>query len=114
MSYHRDDTRFGFPPERDPFERFPSEIPWDMPISEMGWWLDVQTTQPFWAARLPLRLMAARYGWKLTLRDILPRLSREGRPPDRVLLIAKGGMEYQRAKEGRDYLVLLGEAPVEE
>lgn len=107
----RDTSRFGFPPERDPFEPFPGEVPWGTPISELQWWLEVTIFEPFWSARLPLPLLAARHGWQLTLRDILPRLHRDGRPPDQVILIAGGGVEFRSHDRTVEYHLLLGPPP---
>lgn len=43
MSYWKDATPHGFPPERDAFEPFPKEIPWDMPIHELPHlWLHIE------------------------------------------------------------------------
>lgn len=96
MRSRDDKTRYGLPPEGDPFEPFPTEVPWDRPISEMPrWWLHV-TALGGSSARIPLRLLAGQYGWDKTLREIVPKLSRAGVPPVRVLLISEGGLEISR------------------
>lgn len=105
-------TRYGFPPERDPFEPFPAEVPWATPICELQWWLDVRIFEPYWSARLPLRLLAAEHGWQLTLRQVLPRLRHDGRAPDQIILVKHGGLEFRRAHkmEGK-YHLLVGPPP---
>lgn len=64
------------PPEREAYEPFPEQIPWDTPISELSnWWL-LLTCQCMGSGHsaYPLRLMAARVGWDMTLRMVVPRL----------------------------------------
>lgn len=102
-------TRYGFPPDRPAFEPFPTEIPWDTPIHEIsGWWLNIEADDGS-SIRTPLRLMAAEHGWKLTLRQILPRLSREGIPPRQVMLLKHGGVELSHPDRAvGKVLVLLG------
>lgn len=56
-------NRYPKPPERSPFEPFPAAVPWDTPLSELQWWLEIRcvcgkTTQ------YPIPLLAARIGWK--------------------------------------------------
>lgn len=106
-----DTTRYGFPPQRDPYEPFPREIPWDTPISDIsGFWLHIEGAKS--TTEYPLRLMAAQRGWNVTLREIVPRLKDEHGPPLRVLLTDNGTVDFRRSRkpEGR-FLVLLGTAP---
>jgi hypothetical protein len=64
---------------------FPTEIPWDRPISEMsGWWLEYRTGNNVGA--YPLRLLAAQRGWNVTLRQIVPRIIAK-RNPDELYLV---------------------------
>ncbi len=65
-------TPFPFPPRRGALERFPEFAPWDVPIFQMSdWWLAIECCG---LSHFPLRLMAARFGWRLTLRQVVPRL----------------------------------------
>lgn len=114
MPRDRDDnTKFGMPPLGDPFQPFPAEIPWDMPISEMtNWWLEINSGQK--TVRYPLRKMAGERGWQRTLREILPQLRDKdtGSAPDSVYLIASGGFEFRRSRDTEGhYHVLLGPPP---
>lgn len=102
----RDDTRYGLPPAGDPFEPFPSEIPWDVPLSRMHWWLEIE--QGSWSMRIGLRMLAAKHGWQLTLRDVLPRLKRAGKPPDRVVLLKDGAAQFRSDAPVPEHFVLLG------
>lgn len=113
MPFHgRDTSRFGFPPERDPFEPFPREVPWDAPISELQWSLEINIFEPYRCTRIGLRYLAAHQGWQLTLRELLPRLKHEGRLPDQVILIKHGGLEFRRAHQTEGtYHVLVGPPP---
>lgn len=106
-----DDTRYGLPPQRDPFEPFPTEIPWDTPISELGWWLKI--TAEGVTTVYPLRLMAARHGWKLTLRQAVAKLkSKTGADPESVILMKDGGMEFRKSRRlAGQYHVLVGPEP---
>lgn len=92
------DTPHGFPPERDPWEPFPAEIPWQVPISDMGWWLEIVCVQ-HGTVHMPLRLLAARLGWNRTLAEIVPKLKCQqcGRRPARVLLVSDSSGEHGRA-----------------
>lgn len=109
MRERGDKTRYGLPPQRDPFEPFPTEIPWDAPLSEIsGWWLDIHAGDGS-SVRYPLRLMAGEIGWTVTLRQAVDRLRRDGKPPARVLLIAHGGLETKRPNAAGKWLVLVGE-----
>lgn len=65
---------FPFPPQGGALTRFPESPPWDIPIFQMSdWWLTVRCPK-CGEAHLPLRLLAARRGWRLTLRAVVPRL----------------------------------------
>jgi len=106
----RDDppTRYPLPPE-DISGVLPPTIPWDTPIAELSsCWLAISCDCGT-SSLLPLRLMAAQRGWKLTLRSIVPRLRCKqcgGRPGRVVLTVTPagdGGMH--RGGEG---LVLVG------
>ena len=78
------------PPIPDPMPPFPTEPPLSAGLAELaGLWLDVRcrcgrTSFP------PLRLLAARHGWRTPLGDVLPRLrcSRCRTAPATVDLIA--------------------------
>ena len=110
MSYWRDDTRYGWPPDRDPFEPFPTVIPWDVPISELSnLWLYISGGGR--TVEMPLKLMAAQRGWNLTLRQIIPRLKQDGTdlPPECVMLVGQG---FEAKMSSRHpYHVLMGEPP---
>jgi hypothetical protein len=102
------------PPERDPFEPFPAEIPWDTPISDISsWWLQIDSSTGS-TTLYPLRLMAARKGWNLTLRTILPLLrdKKTNGPPTRVVLLARGDVVFRKGQAEGKYHLLVGE-PVE-
>lgn len=101
----RDQTRYGYPPERPPFEAFPAEIPLDTPISELGWWLGLKCTTCDARGYYPLRLMAANIGWDRTLRQIVPNLKCKscGSRPAEVWLHQDAGGDHGRfgAKDSR-------------
>jgi hypothetical protein len=68
------ETPFPFPPLEGAETRFPEQPPWDVPINRMSnWWLRL-TCECGDSHHRPLRLMSAELGWRLTLRQILPRL----------------------------------------
>jgi hypothetical protein len=53
---------------------FPTEIPWDRPISELsGWWIE-HRCQHNHVGAYPLKLLAAQMGWEATLKQIAPRI----------------------------------------
>lgn len=108
MSRGDQQTRYGFPPERDPYEAFPATIPWDTPISEMGWHLVRVCCNT--RSVYPLRLMAAQQGWHLTLRDIVPRIrcSTCGQQPAALRLHKNGTGEHGMMGAHDPWLDLLG------
>ena len=60
MSYHRDDTRYGYPPDKD--QHFPDEVPMDVAISELpAFSLEIVCCKG--TVVYPLRLLVARHGW---------------------------------------------------
>jgi hypothetical protein len=64
---------------------FPTEIPWDRPISEMsGWWLEYRGDGRVGA--YPLRLLAAQMGWNVTLRQLVPRIIAKRKPTELYLV----------------------------
>lgn len=67
------DNRFPLPPTEGGLDRFPERVPWTTPIFEMSnWWLTVDCSCG--EKQVPLRLLAARIGWRITLREIVPFL----------------------------------------
>lgn len=93
--------RFPFPPARDPFEAFPTSVPWDTPIAEISSrWLELRCAACDKATMYPLRLMAAERGWELTLRTIVPRLRCQGcgAKPTTLQLVEDGGGEHGRGR----------------
>lgn len=70
----RPTERYPFPPQGDPFAPFPQEIPWGAPISDLSnWWLERSCVSCRTSGAYPLRLMAARHGWNITLRQIVEK-----------------------------------------
>ena len=68
-----DDTPFPLPPTEGGLETFPERVPWGTPIFEMSnWWLTVNCRCG--EKQVPLRLLAAKIGWRITLREIVPFL----------------------------------------
>ncbi len=54
-------------------EQFPDQVPWSVPIFQMSnWWLTIDCRCG--EKKVPLRLLAARIGWRITLREIVPFL----------------------------------------
>lgn len=79
-----------FPPLPDVPRQFPTEPPMDVPLDELSeWWLRI-TCGCRGRRDYPLRLMAAKRGWKTTLGRVLPRLRCEkcGERPSSVVLIS--------------------------
>jgi hypothetical protein len=99
---YRDDTRYGFPPEAPAVVPWPSEPPWDTPISELNaLWLRIECDCGR-SSGYPLRLMAARLGWKRTLRTIVPKLICEcGGRPSSVVLADRADGDGHTTVEGR-------------
>lgn len=69
-------TKYPCPPERDIWEPFPATVPWDTPIVELtNWWISMRCSHcAYHHTDMPIRLLAARRGWNLTLRQIVPRI----------------------------------------
>jgi hypothetical protein len=68
-----EDNPFPIPPAEGGLAAFPERVPWATPIFEMSnWWLTVNCTCG--EKQVPLRLLAARIGWRITLREIVPFL----------------------------------------
>lgn len=103
-------TRYPLPPERDPFEPFPDTIPWNTPISELQWWLEIGCSCGE-TVKYPLRLMAAEQGWKLTLSAIVPRLrcSRCNSRPETVRLDEDGTGQAIRSRTTKPLSLVLWE-----
>lgn len=67
------ETPFPLPPAEGALDRFPDKAPWTTPIFEMSnWWLVVECKCG--QKQVPLRLMSAQIGWRITLREIVPFL----------------------------------------
>lgn len=93
-------TRYGFPPERDPYEVFPDMPPWDTPLVDLSnWWLEIRCVCGRFSV-YPLRLLAANVGWRKTLRQVVPLLKcdevRCRRRPETVRLVSDSGGERGR------------------
>lgn len=72
MSYRPDPTPYPLP-ELPDSPHLPAEVPWDTGIAELsGLWLCLECCRG--TTFYPLRLMAAKQGWNITLREIVPRL----------------------------------------
>lgn len=65
-------SKYGFPPLNG--RALPESIPWDTPISELSELWVLKDCADCGEGKVPLRLIAAQRGWKLTLRTIVPRL----------------------------------------
>lgn len=66
-------TPFPFPPLEGGEVRFPESPPLGVEIFRMSnWWLRI--TCPCGDRSTPLRLLAAERGWRVTLRDLVPKL----------------------------------------
>ncbi len=64
---------FPLPPAEGGIEQFPEHVPWGVPIFQMSnWWLTVNCICG--EKQVPLRLLAARIGWRITLREVVPFL----------------------------------------
>lgn len=67
-------TPYPLPPLAEVGARLPDEVPWDTPIADLAaFWIEARCACGE-NAYLPLRLLAARVGWKRTLRTVMPRL----------------------------------------
>lgn len=80
-------TPFPFPPLEGAEARFPETPPLDVEIFRMSsWWLRI--TCGCGDTHTPLRLLAAQRGWRITLRQLVPKLrcTRCGARPGSVLL----------------------------
>lgn len=103
-------TKYPMPPDRP--APFPDRAPWDTPISELPFWLEIKC-QCGRSTAYPLRLLAARVGWKKTLRSIVPRLKCEAEEcqqrPERVRLSADGTGESVKSYSGPPKLLVLVE-----
>lgn len=75
MGERVEETPFPVPPRDGALARFPEAIPWTTPIYQMSnWWLEITCSCSGNPMMMPLRLLAARVGWRRTLRDIVPHL----------------------------------------
>jgi hypothetical protein len=80
-------TPFPFPPVDGAEVRFPDQPPLDVEIFRMSnWWL--QITCDCGIRHTPLRLLAAERGWRVTLRQLVPKLRCKtcGQRPTSVML----------------------------
>jgi hypothetical protein len=69
----RVETPFPIPPIDGALEQFPERVPWNTPIFQMSnWWLSVNCRCG--VKHVPLRLLSARIGWRITLREVVPFL----------------------------------------
>jgi hypothetical protein len=65
-------TPFPFPPVDGAEVRFPDKAPLDVEIFRMSnWWLKI--TCACGDRHTPLRLLAAEQGWRITLRQLVPK-----------------------------------------
>ena len=68
-----EDAMFPLPPAEGGLNHFPEQVPWNVPIFQMSnWWLSVDCRCG--EKQVPLRLLAARIGWRITLREVVPFL----------------------------------------
>jgi hypothetical protein len=73
MSHKVGEVPFPMPPVDGALDVFPDRVPWTTPIFQMSnWWLSV--TCQCGQKHVPLRLLSARIGWRITLREIVPFL----------------------------------------
>jgi hypothetical protein len=94
-----DNTKFGLPPNPEPWKPFPPEPPWDTPLVDLnGFWLKIVCAAHGTTA-YPLRLMAAEQGWDTTLRQIVPKLRCDkcGAVPASITLVSDAAGEAGRA-----------------
>ena len=91
------DTPFPIPPQGEAFVRFPESVPWEAPIWTLPWWLGIKCDCGG-GSTYPLRLMAAKIGWRNTLRQVVPRLKCKacGAPPSSVYLVDSPGGDTGR------------------
>lgn len=96
MSARPAQTPYGYPePTGAPF---PTQPPWDTPIAELaGWWIENACPHE-WIGSYPIRLLAAKYGWNMTLREVLPRVvcSHCGQRPIWLALVSNAAGEDGR------------------
>lgn len=91
------DTPFPMPPIEGAIEQFPDRVPWNTPIFQMSnWWLSVACQCG--EKHVPLRLMAAKIGWRITLREMVPflRCSTCRQRPRNVQLVDNPGGDVGR------------------
>lgn len=96
--------RFPVPPLEGGLEKFPDRVPWTTPIFQMSnWWLSIACKCG--VKHVPLRLLSAEIGWRITLREIVPflRCSTCRERPTNVQLVDHVGGDEGRfgAKERR-------------
>lgn len=103
------DTPFPIPPDGDAFVRFPDKTPWEAAIWTLPWWLQITCSCRLGSVQQPLRLMSAQIGWRVTLRQIVPRLRCKhcGNRPREVWLVdsPRGDEARPGAKEIRHRLL---------
>ncbi|MFD1945089.1 hypothetical protein [Paradevosia shaoguanensis] len=93
---------FPFPDLRDPFAPLPKTMPMTSRLSEMsGFWISATCACGKQSATLPARLMAATYGWDVTLGEFVSRLKCEtcGHGPVLVEVMS----DSRRTTDGRGH-----------
>lgn len=104
-------TPFPFPDIPVPLPHFPPEPPLDATTAELaGWWLEVRCDCGAGGTKyLPFRLLAARLGWQVTLRNVVDRLKCNecGAPAASLVLVesAAGGPGTHSAKPGERLVI---------